>query len=377
MKTQDIKNMGLAYLQVLEKSLKGNQHKLDMDKDGDIDAKDFAHMRKKKKAMDEEDVVFNPKMKDKKKPEAGEMAAEGVMDKVRDVRKKVFGKSEAEKGAEAERNAMAGFHNAMKKASDGMTKKKNNEEVEQVDEISKDKVGRYLKKAQISTADAGRDTMDDRKPIRDRGVGQFVKRKHGIDKAVNKLTGKAKVPATESVEQIDEISNEKKKEYLRHVADTGSKNRPPKPASLAGKHKAFMDIKHPEWNDMLRRAKKVNKRKDIALKVAKSLTKEETTEWPVYARIKENRAAHMKSATEPEAMDSKASKGEKDFKAMHKVDMSPAEIEKKGHDDASAAGRVTKKAAARNGDNPTGDTKIVNPVKKMGEAYAKVKKEND
>lgn len=242
MKTQDIKNMGLAYLQVLDEALKGKQHKLDMDKDGDIDAKDFAHMRaKKKKGMDEEDVVINPKMKDKKKAgvENGEMAAEA-----------------------------------------------------KVDEVSKDMMGRYIRKANISTADAadqvarsaGQRRPADQKAARDRGIDQFVKRKHGIDKAVNKLTGKAKVPATE-----------------------------------------------------------------------------ETTEWPVYARIKENRAAHTKGATEPEAMDSKASKGEKDFKAMHKVDMQPAELEDKGHDDASKAGRVTKKAPARNGDNPAGD-KIQTPV---------------
>lgn len=34
--------------------LKGGQHKLDHDKDGDIDGKDFAHMRKKKKSGKEE-----------------------------------------------------------------------------------------------------------------------------------------------------------------------------------------------------------------------------------------------------------------------------------------------------------------------------------
>jgi len=54
MKTEDIKNMARALQQVQEKKLTGNQHKLDMDKDGDIDAKDFAHMRKKKKSGKEE-----------------------------------------------------------------------------------------------------------------------------------------------------------------------------------------------------------------------------------------------------------------------------------------------------------------------------------
>lgn len=269
MKTQDIKNMGLAYQQVLESSkaalakklakasqssekgkaavtlpkapfdipkkdtneaLKGNQHKLDMDKDGDIDAKDFAHMRKKKKNMDEEEVLINPKMKDKKKAgsENGEMAAEA-----------------------------------------------------KVDEVSKATLGSYAKKASADAASRASDAMDKAKSGDTKGFGkQFVKsrsRLKGAQKAIDKLA------------------------------------------------------------------------------------KEETTVWPVYARIKENRAAHTKSATEPEAMDSKASKGEKDFKAMHKVDMQPAELEDKGHDDASKAGRVTKKAPARNGDNPAGD-KIQTPV---------------
>lgn len=48
-----IESIGQAYQQVQEK-LKGDQHKLDHDKDGDIDGDDFAKMRKKKKNMDED-----------------------------------------------------------------------------------------------------------------------------------------------------------------------------------------------------------------------------------------------------------------------------------------------------------------------------------
>ena len=65
MKTQDIKNMARALQQVQEKKLTGNQHKLDIDKDGDIDAKDFAHMRKKKKSGKEE-VTMNAKVDSEK-----------------------------------------------------------------------------------------------------------------------------------------------------------------------------------------------------------------------------------------------------------------------------------------------------------------------
>lgn len=116
-----IKKLTEKYSEVNEKKLTGNQHKLDIDKDGDIDGDDFKHMRNKKKS----------------------------------------------------------------------------DEKEKVDEISKDLAGRYIKKAQISTADAGRDTMDDRKKIRDRGVHKIVNRRMGTADAIRKLTGKARVPATE------------------------------------------------------------------------------------------------------------------------------------------------------------------------------------
>ena len=42
-------NLRAAYQEVQEK-LKGGQHKLDHDKDGDIDGKDFAMLRNKKKS---------------------------------------------------------------------------------------------------------------------------------------------------------------------------------------------------------------------------------------------------------------------------------------------------------------------------------------
>ena len=223
-------------------------------------------------------------MKDKKKAgaENGEMAAEGVMDKVRDVRKKVFGKTDAEKRAEAERNAMAGFHNAMKKASDGMTKKQKKEEVEQVDELKKSTLGSYAKKASADAASRASDAMDKAKSGDHEGFGkQFTKsrsRLKGAQKAIDKLA------------------------------------------------------------------------------------KEETTEWPVYARIKENRAAHYKGATAPETMDDKLKgAGAKKMKTDFDGNAADPDFEEKGHDDASKAGRITKKSPARSGaDQATGDKSVIN-----------------
>lgn len=77
MKTQDIKNIARAMQQVQEK-LKGDQHKLDHDKDGDIDAADFKHMRKKKKS-DKDDVEMNPKKgNDQATSDVGEAASKQV-----------------------------------------------------------------------------------------------------------------------------------------------------------------------------------------------------------------------------------------------------------------------------------------------------------
>lgn len=83
---------------------------------------------------------------------------------------------------------------------------------------------------------------------------------------------------------------------------------------------------------------------------------------PVYARIMEKRDKHMKGATEPEDIMSKESPKSKEFADMHKKDITPDDTEKKGHQDASAAGRKGPAAKHRPNDNKAGDKSIVNPV---------------
>tara|TARA_Y100000389_G_scaffold204806_1_gene259790 strand:- start:5244 stop:6671 length:1428 start_codon:yes stop_codon:yes gene_type:complete len=99
------------------------------------------------------------------------------------------------------------------------------EEVKQVDEVSKGMVGRYLKKVPASAAHAGdrtgtggmgqagasADVKKGYEKQRKKGISQFIKRQKGTDMAVDKLTGKAKVPAKES---IDEISKKTAQSYL-------------------------------------------------------------------------------------------------------------------------------------------------------------------
>lgn len=275
MKTEDIKNIARAWQQVQEK-LKGNQHKLDMDKDGDIDATDFKHMRKKK-ANENDTVEMNPKKK-------------------------------------ADKNA----------SQETMT----TEEAEQIDEISKDLAGRYIKKAQIDTADAADkvarsyDAYDKKKGEKDRkaGISRIVRRRMGTADAVRKLTGKARVDAKESYEGSYERSAYGK----GHVYDRGEA------------HEA---------------SQKANSFKESA-------------EWLVYDRIKENRAAHYKGATAPETSDDKLKgAGAKKMKADFAGNAADPDFEEKGHDDASKAGRITKKSPARTGDQAKGDKSIINKPK--------------
>jgi hypothetical protein len=106
---------------------------------------------------------------------------------------------------------------------------------ETVDEISKGLAGRYIKKAQVSTADAAKSTerghTDSRSPDRDiakagssqakKGIKTFINRNKGTSTAVDKLTGKARVPAKEDT--VSEISNNKMGQYVRKAADDAAR----------------------------------------------------------------------------------------------------------------------------------------------------------
>ena len=120
---------------------------------------------------------------------------------------------------------------------------------EDVSEISKGMASRYIKKSQVSTADAAksveRGNIDSKSPDRDiakagkaqakKGIKTFINRNKGTSTAVDKLTGKAKVPAREGMAQgivKQKISREKEMDAKRHdrmmdrarMKDTKKKN---------------------------------------------------------------------------------------------------------------------------------------------------------
>lgn len=92
--------------------------------------------------------------------------------------------------------------------------------------------------------------------------------------------GHRTVYVMEEVEQIDEISDEKKKEYIRAVADKGGILRKPRPGSLMGFDRKKDDalvkaFKGGSMQDYANLHKKSEKRAGIALNTLNSLKKEE------------------------------------------------------------------------------------------------------
>lgn len=78
---------------------------------------------------------------------------------------------------------------------------------EDLDEISKGLAGRYIKRANVSTADAA-----DANARGNKQIGKVLKRFKGVSRATDKLTGKAKVPARESVDEAFKVGQNKLKD---------------------------------------------------------------------------------------------------------------------------------------------------------------------
>jgi hypothetical protein len=250
MKTQDIKNIASAYKQVLEKKtldpvnpdeLKGTHAQRkdkDIDNDGDTDKSDeYLHNRRKavKQAMKKEAVSNMGK-----KPSDTQM---GTVTVTTDA--------ERAKRAQAYRDKQA----SMKK-----------EEVEELDEISRDTARSYIRKAS-----AHKTTGETPKKDRSSGVDLAGK------KAYPGMAGKAKVMATEEVEELDELSKKTLGSYIKKA--TGD--------AMTKSFKAG-DVRDKDSTD--NRLKAMGRQMGIA-KAANKLAKEGTemneSRWPILNRIME------------------------------------------------------------------------------------------
>lgn len=106
-----------------------------------------------------------------------------------------------------------------------LTEEEIEEEIESLDELSKHTLGRYIKGAGDDRSDSefnngfwyGQKGKDSTKNM-NRAIEAAAKRKKGISKAVDKMTGRAKVNASEEVEPIDELSKKTLGSYVQKAA---------------------------------------------------------------------------------------------------------------------------------------------------------------
>ena len=271
----------------------------------------------------------------------------------------------------------------------------------QVNEISKRVLGRYLKKTPASSASAGSKMAGqgmNPKASMQRGVKDMVKRKKGVSTAVDKMLGKARVPATESFIIPEEIPANERTAF--HGAAAAAAKAGKKSFSFGGKtHPVTMkkdtankiadakESSHDKETEMDPEDKKEKLKKKsaksnngetavanptmgTAKKGAEMEQKESTIRDKLIAVLEGDRSSHYKSATEPETMDDKLKgAGAKKMKDDVEKGMTPNDTLKKAFADVAKAGRVGPAMKARPNDKKDGDKKMQVPddiTKKAG-----------
>jgi hypothetical protein len=339
MKTEDIKKMAQAWQQVQEASKKneelvGKQHKLDHNKNGKIDAADFKGLRNKsKKNAETETVTSEETVNEISKKTLGSYVKKASYDAASNAAK--FGANEPDKKGGS---AFVKAHNRLRgitKATDRLTK----EEVELDEEVFAMDIDYNQEKRLAAAAKAAGIAI---KFVQAGGATEMQLR--GDKDKITKFLKARRVPASEISRgwfneevELDEVTDQERLSARKIQRDAQT---------------ARHGIARKPGESMVAYLNRAKKHKE-------KMQKEETN-WPVYERIKENRAAHYKGATKPETMDDKLKgKGAKD---MANQPVNTSDIPATHPTDIQKAAAV-KKAPARTGDQTKGDTKIINPVK--------------
>lgn len=133
----------------------------------------------------------------------------------------------------------------IQKAVNKLTK----EEIEELDELSKKLVGRYIKKASddisYKTLAAHDSKNSDQK--RDQAGDKRHFRRKSLGTAVNKLTGQAKVNTTEEVEELDELDRQQGSIINRYLSKTNPDHSSPKEVKKRAPGRALALQK--KWGD--------------------------------------------------------------------------------------------------------------------------------
>ena len=199
--------------------LKGNQHKLDHNKNGKLDAHDFHLLRKKKKVaeeVEELEELSKKTLRSYRSKRAKDRA--GTHDEL-EYHKRMT-RTYPSDNIEDREKAHA-YHNALRKdiykMSNNISRasakiKKANEEAEQIDELSKETKASYMKKAGAEI-----DKHWDKSKTDARSAYKYYGRKNTMKKIAN-----------EEVEELDELSHDTLRNYrmkAKSIADHGGKQR--------------------------------------------------------------------------------------------------------------------------------------------------------
>jgi len=208
--------------------LKGNQHKIDANKNGKVDAHDFKLLRKKKKVAEEVEEL----------EELSTATLQGYRKKARAQGNAIVDKmkmgggdwSKDQKDTKTLRKRAAGAQMSGKQlVKRGESLK--TEEVEDLEELSKNTLHSYIEKSaqdvhnqayRAGKKEGGEGKYDSGKILKS------LTRQVGISQATRKLAGKAKVNVKEEAEELDELSNDTLRSYrmkAKSIADHGGKQR--------------------------------------------------------------------------------------------------------------------------------------------------------
>jgi hypothetical protein len=212
-----LKSVAEAVKAVIDEALKGDQHKIDKNKNGKVDAHDFKLLRKEeaKKPVSPFDWKNTPRQTAEKGEKTGHDA------------KKISTGTVYTKKYTKEEASQEEFNKEIKIAQDksiGKSKAQvakpavqavQNEQVEQIDELSKKTLGKYIK--------AARDNVRNRSYMIGRDVSKLKPSPQHVRKVKNSTTGIQRAVdrlAKEEVEQIDELSKKTLGSYVNKAVSS-------------------------------------------------------------------------------------------------------------------------------------------------------------
>ena len=317
-----------------KEALKGDQHELDKDKDGDIDADDFKALRKKKKG--DKVVDTKPEMKnDTKDTEVSEVSM--------DTAKSAYYKRKSQAQGAAHQGSMDYAKKQMAKARKTKAYIDKRESVDTAKNVFHEGKMNKVAVVKLFNDNFKAHEIAQMANMTPSEVWSIIKQANKLADKKNKT--KAYIDKRESVEEA--------------TMDTAA-GRKQASAEADAHHKAMVKkwgANHAATKDAANAAK-VMKQKAMGESVE--------SKRPIFDRIMEkagNRADHVKGATDAEAIDSKASPLEKDFVAKHGGlggNDSGIDGAKAAEDTAkNAAAQVKAGGAARTNDQQVGDKKPI------------------